>query len=320
MKYFAKIDREKFETEDFEYQNEILVVLELYEYLTSTGGIPIDSTLLQGVKVEPKRICLPVKDVVDDFYEFLLLTYQPQIKGLLTSFFVNFNNKIYGLSKKKQKKKALDRFNKFYKDLKGTEKLSVAEPYESEMGILNYADENRLKFAFYRRKAIKKEVAQREFVLEYLYGNAKYFDGELMNENQFINDFIFFEYQLKVCLALNDKFKFEEDLYFSKLAKTKIQYDKYSDLFYEFEVFLKAYSIIEKLTANISTEVDCLYHSLEELELIVPSKIKYKNFLLEEFNIKKANIVLLELDIQPKNAARVKKYMNLFLKFASKNE
>jgi hypothetical protein len=141
-----------------------------------------------------------------------------------------------------------------------------------------------------------------------------------MNENDLINDFIYFEYQLKILLSLNSRFSFETDIYFSDAAKLKEVFIKYPKLFISFESFLKIHLTIRDLEENVSSNINCLYLTLKKLKLINGKKIDFINYLLDEHNIIQKNLLNLDLKYLPKDQERVDGFIRIFHEFEAKNE
>ncbi|MGY0393312.1 hypothetical protein ACW5R3_12240 [Bizionia sp. KMM 8389] len=307
----GQLDREKFEKKTIVSQNEILVSADYYEEVINTGSISVKDAFQKGVKISVKSSIRPEKTFMDEFYEFLLDRYKEYIYNIFVSFSVDFNDEVYGLTPAEQKKVALKHFNEKYKELKVSGFHKVKKDV-SPLGIENIGLENRLEYLNMRREGLKRNVSKRDFILEYLYGNLKFFDAELMNNDDWINQFVFFESELKALLSLNDRFSFEVDIYFSKAAKDKKVYDRYKHIFISLKSFLEIHITIQNLSTHVSSNIDCLYHSLNELKLITGKKSNFLEYLKTEHNIKKINIPKIELDFDSPNVQRVDGFLKQF--------
>ncbi|GAA3780999.1 hypothetical protein GCM10022271_11570 [Corallibacter vietnamensis] len=316
MEYFGKLNRDMFETEATSQQDEILLSLDYFDALIKTSEIPVTRELYNGVKVQTKQEVRPCKLLLEEFYDFLLMRYIHYINNPFSHFFNDFNNDVYGLSSPDARNKALEQFNAHFKNIK-VEGMDVQNRTVSDNGIENIYPQPKLEYLWNRRQGLKQYVGKRDFILEYLYGNMDFFDHQLMNDDQTINDFVFFEYNLKIILSLNDRFSFEVDTFFSKAAQLKPVFDKYIRIFKSLEPFIRVHLTIESFKENISTEVDCLYHALSVLNLVQGSKSDFSKYLLNEHQISKRNIRKLDLETQPENQKRVDIFMKIFREFAS---
>ncbi|MFL0354781.1 hypothetical protein [Xanthomarina sp. GH4-25] len=316
MKYFGTLDRDKFENEPTEKQDDILVLLNYFKVGKETGDISIRDAYYDHVKVSLKTIIRPTKLLVYDFYDFLILRYKDYIDEQFLSFFLQFNEEVYGKSKKNHKKRALYYFNEIYKEF-SVDGIKKFKRKVSVRGIVNIEAENKMHFLYKRREALKYEIANRSFLLEYLYGNLNYFDSLLMNENKVLNEFIAFEFQLKKLISLNDKFGFESDLYFSKMGVLKETFENFKHIFPRLEIFLKVHSTIDNLDHLIPAHIDSLYPVLVKLNLIKDSKKEFMSYLLKVHEIKKHNIPIIDEMIQLEHAKRMQTYTSEFKELAT---
>ncbi|WP_417196990.1 hypothetical protein [Bizionia sp.] len=318
MKYFGKLERKKFEKESQNKQDEILVLNEFYERIMRTGNVSVSDAFSKSVRVSLTPSNQPTKILVDEIYELLLVRYKLYIENIFIAFFHEFNEEIYGLTHAEARKIALQNFKLIYKDLK-IEGFNKVNRETSSLGIENIAVEKRLEYLSLRRMAIKRNIAIRSFVLEYLYGNMEFFTDEFVNENDLINEFIFFESQLKIILSLNDRYAFETDIYFSKAAKAKNIFEKYPNIFTTLESFLKIHLTIENLEENVSSSINCLYHAINELKLIKGKKSDFITYLKDEHAISKTNIPKIETEFDSPDVKRIHTFLKEFKEFASEN-
>jgi hypothetical protein len=284
MEYFGCLNEEMFSAKSTKEQDEILLSSELFESGTSFSGDFIGKTLVldaSGIK----EYISPSKSLLNDCYEFILVRYKEYIENPFFTFFMEFEKEIYGLESIKQKRIALQHFNERYTDLK-MKADNFARINKSDSGIKTVQNFARTKQLFYARIQHMKEVCDKELVLQYLYGNLSFFDYELMNNHDGVNEAIFFESQLKILISLNDRYEFEVDEYFTESGILLKLFSQYDDIFIEFPVFRYVHKKIKSIKSNEKAEIESLFVALiEKGKILIRKPSKFNKYLQNEFGI-----------------------------------
>lgn len=234
---------------------------------------------LPDIRVEQE----PVQELKDEFYAYILEIFKVDIDNYFYLFFKDFNDVVFGMEHIEQKAIALKAFKEIYDNV--DIKVDFQNKEISKNGIENSTQINRFLKLKGMRSGMCSTLAKYESLIAYLSGNKDYFISDKFKEDEIFLSMLDFERQLKVILSLNDRYQFEEDIAFSKLGKLKDAYKLYQNLFSSFDVFRYTNNFIEELTENKPSNIDSLHQSLLELNLILPKKESFINYVNREHNI-----------------------------------
>ena len=293
MHYFNCINRKEFKGLSENQQKELLVKKKLFQFYYQ---VPLQLDLKKGKQRLQKKLSetekhlKPTSKLRQEFYDFILLHYQHNIKTPFYLFFADFNEEIYGLSRKKQKNKALGYFNSYYQKIKN-DSLTSHIRLLSPTGIEHIKNESRFKTLFHQREAAKENLADRELIMEFLFGNSGFFTAELIKENKVLQKSIEFEAVLKILISLNDRYHFEPDFYFSEAGVLREKYqNSYNKLFVSFDAFLFTQEKIHTFEAHKQAHIESLYVALKELELVRGKDTAFISYVNSEHEMKMTKI------------------------------
>lgn len=278
-------------------------------------SFPLDSI---GSKFVLQKITLsqklkPCKDVLREYYDFVLGQHEFEINNRFVNFFNDYNDKIYGLEKLEQKKIGLQYFNELY-DQVDVKVVRLLRKEISDTGVIQIKNFNRFENLKYWQDGIKENIATLDNVIEFLIGNKEFFNNELLEKDTNFNKAINFEYILKVLVSLNDLYNFEDDLFFSDLGILKDKFYKYNHIFYSFEVFIFVHKEIKDLKPS---HIESLYDALIQLELIGGKKSYFINYLNLEHGMKATKIRKYYSKVNREHDFRVKNYKRELSKFST---
>lgn len=301
--YFGSLDINKFNALQKEAQTQYLISKKLFEIIPSYPIDGLDSKLaLKGITKSQKL--KPNKDVLREYYDFVIRQFEFEIMNKFVNFFNEFNDKIYGLEKLEQKKIGLQYFNELY-DQVDVKNVRLLRKEISDTGVVQFKNINRFENLKYRQDGIKQNIATLDNVIEFLIGNKEFFNNELLENNTYFNKAINFEYILRVLVSLNDRHHFEEDLFFSDLGILKAIFENYTHIFYAFEVFVFVHKKIKDLKPS---EIESLYEALLQLDLIGGKTSYFINYLNKEHGLKTTKIRRYGSKINREHDFRVKNY------------
>ena len=177
--YYNAVDRNDFDKLSKKQQHDFLVVKKLFQYYYE---LPISLDLKNGEQVIRKKLTdiekhlKPVPELKRHFYDFVLQQYQNEIQSPFFLFFKEFNEEIYGLSFEQQKKTALFYSNLYYKKTKN-DVYSGHIRLLSPTGVEHIKNESRFKALSLQRRVAKDNLANKGFLMEFLFGNTDFFDA-----------------------------------------------------------------------------------------------------------------------------------------------
>ena len=211
INYFGLLKGEKLNEFSYEKKMNHLVSKKLFtttKKISLTFNTPIN--LLDASNYE--TVHEPAKELLESYYNFITHTYLEHINNVLINFFYLFNNQIIGLKKKEVK--VISRL--LFLNITGNKhspNFDIVRMLENTHGIPKV--DNTPKLELYNiKRGILKHRAVVEYFLgldEFLMGNSNHFNSKLFEEISIINEVIQFEGELKILLALNDKYKFEKN-------------------------------------------------------------------------------------------------------------
>jgi len=298
--YFGILNPEKVTTLkdeellDYYIDNELFYVSHSYS---------IDKIEIENPKIDLK----PTQAVINTFYDYLKQLFSREIDQSFLHFFNDFNESNYGLDKTAQRKIALEHFNELYKKIKVLE-AGFVKREKDDNGIEQVKNMNRFDFLKGRQNGQKQQLATTENILQFLNGNATYFNSEQFHSNPNTKQFIAFEASLKILISLNGQYKFEEDFHFTDLAKLKNLYNKYRNTFSTFEVFKYTHKTIQSFTETKITHITSLYDALTEMKLVQNNNSSFLNYINLEHQMELTKLKVYEPEQNKQHDQRVQKH------------
>lgn len=130
-------------------------------------------------------------------------------------------------------------------------------------------------------------------VLYYLFGSIDRFDINLYNSNELIQSIFKFENYLSILISLNNKFKFEQENYFTPKSIAQQILEKNERYFKS----IKLLDFIEQElqianNRNFSYVVSLFYYFKKELKSDFPSASKFREIINDNFDLDVGRIKL----------------------------
>lgn len=322
MKHFGCLKDVAFDKSNEREIADFLVGEGLFEMSIEATGNPlsIKDGIMDFIFCQDHRIVEPKETLVEEFYLFIMSdVFKYTILENKLEFFSSFNNQIFGLESLEQKKIALDHFNRIYND----NYLNVITPFEtkiSETGIKHTYTYGKLQMLSYQLHGFKRNLVNKITLNNYLNGNKDFFTKENLLENYDIEDEVQFEIWVQILVELNDRFKFEEDLFFTKIKTEKDRYNRFTYIFKSFESLKFTSRKIEKFYDNKKANIESLYQVLVEHELIKDHKENFIEFLKNEFDIPISKIISYDEKDNYAHDDRVKLFTQEWLNLTAKKE
>ena len=322
MKHFGCLKDVVFDKSNETEISDFLIKEGIFEMIIEATGDPltIKDGIMDFIFSPEHRIVEPKKALVDEFYSFIMNdVFKYTILENKLEFFSSFNNQIFGLEFLEQKKIALDHFNRIYND----NHINVITPFEtkiSETGIKHTYTYGKLQLLSYQLDGFKRNLVNKITLNNYLNGNKDFFTKENLLEKYDIEDEIQFEIWVQILVELNDRFKFEEDLYFTKIRNEKDRYNRYTHIFKSFESLQFTSRKIEKFKDNKKANIESLYQVLVNHDLIKDHKENFISFLKNEFDIVISKIISYNENENYTHDDRVKLFTQEWHNLASKKE
>jgi hypothetical protein len=230
------------------------------------------------MKTEP----LPPPELVDEFNEFIFQTYRENVISSKFNYFSMFNEDFYGLEYSDSRKIALSDFNEIYKNLNITH-ITLVDERVSKNGTNETHTTGKIFKLYFFQQEIKKSMATTENLINYLIGNLEFYSQEFYEETFEIQDGVHLESIKQILVEINDKYNFEEDLYYSKKVREAFKFRDYDYIFKT----LKAYQFTNRMISNFKTikrtYIESIYQVLLEFDLIEDHKENFIAFIKDEY-------------------------------------
>lgn len=316
-KYYGFLEKEKFITWEKKKQVDYLVSEKACCWSRIIAG-SINENVLVGDLNESKLVFRPSDDTIEEFHEFIVTKYDHLISIGFVSFFRDFNNSVFGLDIKEQRRFALKRFNEIYKKV-DVPQIEIIER-KKEFGIIDHI-ENSNRFVKLLQISSAKiiELCPLPIAMEYFYGNEVFFNSEVFKNLDSFKEIISFETDLKILVNLNESYRFEDDFYFGEYGALQMLYMKYSHIFSSFYAFAWAHKTIPNFKEIIPAQIDSLYEALKRLNLVIKPKSNFEKYIREEHHIKTSKVRHIDVEINLDHASRVKGFMRELVKKSKEN-
>lgn len=275
---FEKLSKDK--------QLQILVDLGLYESYTSlelkTENF-LDLSKLNEINT-CKTYINPTYSLRHEFYMFFIGINLTRIDKDFLFFSRDYEDEVYGMEYKDQRKIGLKYFKDNYRRITPKD-ISLGYRTISRTGVEGVEMINRFEFLKGSREALKTNLATDENLKAYLIGNREYFESKEFISQEIYNKVLDFESTLKILLSLNSVYQFEEDATYSNQGILKERYNKYKNVFLNFEVFSWTQKKIQSFIDNKPSQIDSLHQALLELLLISERKKNFIDYVNQEYNM-----------------------------------
>lgn len=259
----------------------------------------------------------PDVELVDEFYEYIMDIYKYEIAKEKLFFFKMFNETIFGLDFNQQKSIALKYFKQIYDDIY----LDLITPFieqRSDNGVVHNYSYSKLQMLSYQYSAFKYNTISRTNLNQYLQGNADFFEKESFSEKFDLSAEISFETKLQIVIELNDRFKFEEDLYFTQIRFDKKKFKEYGHIFKTLQAYQFSNIKIKSFTEDHKARIESLYEVLSLNELINDHKENFMMFLKNEYNLDISKIINYKDKVNFLHSERVALFLSEWTTLTSK--
>ena len=273
--YFGTITHPNFLDWDNDTQNKYLLDIGLFTIMIEGNNIPIAKSKVPG-KLEilaqfdfnnKRYVCNT--QLQKSIYYFLLDRYYAYSKAIPITFFIEFENSIFGLEDHEAKKEALSKFNAIYEKLR----------------IKSFSKKDRFELLYLEREHISSNISkERDIVITFLTGNEDFFDVELYHSNLYLQKIISFEGNLEILLELNKTYTFQTDIYFNENA---LLFEKYQSIYnppFSFEVFKFINDQIKTQKKSKRAELVSLFFFLKENILFSGTEKSFRKLINDFFH------------------------------------
>lgn len=312
MKYFGTFDPKTLELSDIEIENLMLDNGLLEKKLIGTAT-SIENNILKFTVSNTIHI-KPSKELVEEYYKFIIDLFRSEIQGIKLPFFKIFNDEIYGLDSREQKKIALDYFkeiyNNIYKDV-----ITIYNEKISNDGIVHTHNFNKLKMLHYQLEAYKINLSDTRSSLCYLIGDRKTYIESNFIENEVVSEVLEFEAWKQIIVELNSRYGFEDDYYFNNKFKDDINFLKYKKIFKTLESYQFTNTKIKSFKDDEKAKSVSLYQALIDLDIITENKEEFKRFMEAEYGFFPSEIVTYVKNINRTHDKRVAQFKDDWEKF-----
>lgn len=284
MVYFGCIDEVHFNELSTEEQKELFlmkeVLVEVPTVQLANKGVPTNNTMDNSTK----KLIIS-KDLVQEFYSFLLKTLDADIEAPYVDFFHDFEEKTYGSRPKEKRKLAKKNFKKISREYIPTDLLIYQNP-QSSKGIKNLELQSILSSLFDQQNLLKYELADTDLLNQFIFGNKEIFEVSILLDQILIDLLIDFESNLKILVSLNDQFNFEKDEYFTNIAILKEKYhSKFYVIFKSFDAYYFAHQQISQIKNLHNVQIEGLYQAMVDADIINKNAPIFQHFVNDEYNL-----------------------------------
>lgn len=306
MKYFGIVNTEDIVGLSVEEIRYFLLEKEIYDnFLTEETFEKLMTSNFEFGSVEIKQEPIPSLELIDEFNDFISKIYKGKLFDTTYNYFTEFNETFYGLDHNDLKKVALSDFNKIYTNLEILHVTLVTET-TSENGIRHTHTTGKLFKLYYFQQEIKKSMATTENLINFLTGNKAFYDDDFFEQHVEIRDAVHLESIKQILVEINDKFNFEDDIYYSKKLSQQFKFKDYNHIFTNLKSYRFTNDMIRKFRKLKRSYIESLYQVLVELDLIKDHKENFCAFIYEEYKFKVTKITTFAPTKNIQNDKRVK--------------
>lgn len=158
-----------------------------------------------------KTVKEPVKALLNAYYSHITNTFREYIENIFIDFFHSFNNQIFALENPEIKKIARLHYLTIIDNIHSPN-FDIVRMTKNANGIPKVNNATKLELYSIKQDTFKTRAVQEysKGLDQFLMGNIKNFNDGLLSEIPILKEIIQFEGDLKILLALNEEFKFEE--------------------------------------------------------------------------------------------------------------
>lgn len=322
MSYFGYLNKDLLINKTTEELGNYFVELNLYEINCYAKGNV--SNIKDGVielRYNPNELVMePKEKLVDEFYSFIKDLYNYEINSGKFTFFESFNNEIYGLDFADQKRNALSHFLKIYNETY-IDVITFFDEKISDNGITHTTSHSKFKMLHAQQKSFKTNLINEVKLTQYLIGNKDFFNKESLSTKYLtITDTILFETWLQILIELNDRFNFEEDLYFTQIRFDKEKFKKYNHIFKTLLSYQFTNNKIKSFSEDHKAHIESLYQVLLVNDSIYNHKENFMEFLKIEYDLIISKIISYDKNINYSHDERVTLFCSELSNLTSKKE
>ncbi|WP_396167724.1 hypothetical protein [Flavobacterium sp.] len=261
----------------------------------------------------------PTEEFRDEFYFFIIKICKNDIDKEKMLFFKSFNEEIYGLDKINQKNIGLKYFKKLYDEIY-LDEITFFTEQKSYNGIVHSVNFSKLEMLYYQYNTFKSNLFYKIKANKYLDGDHNYFAKENLQKKYDLSEEINFETKLQILVELNDRFIFEEDLFFAEIRFDKAVFKKYREIFTTLESYQFANKKINSFLENKKANIESLYEVLINEKVIFDNKTSFMKFLKNEYDLVLTKIISYDKNVNYFHDERVVLFQEEWSNLASKKE
>jgi hypothetical protein len=222
-------------------------------------------------------------------FDFLKKHYKNGIGGDLALFNRDFDVETFGLTPQEKRKRGLYYFKKYFELAIGDRQIGMKRNSDGEV-----VAEKRFKtLQASRMDHINQLRNINNIVLYYLFGSLNRFDVKFYESNQLIQSIFRFENYLSILISLNNKFKFEEEKYFTPKSIAQEIYENYEE---HFDSVKQLDFIEQELKIGNNQKhgyvVSLYFYFKKELKSAFPSAVLFQKIINNDFYLNIGRIKL----------------------------
>lgn len=249
------------------------------------------------------------EELLEHIYHFLLNQYDKAIDAYSLKYLSVFEEeKLIIVDKDEEQSLAKKHYNKIISPIILNSNVSLQTTAHSPVLV----KKNDFEVLQGLRENLKENLnKKREIAINYLLGDLNYFDGYLINENDFIKSLVKFEAELKVVVYLNHKYMFHDNNSFISITKLDFPYEVFKDRLFVNSNPLEYINYFLKKEKELNkAKLNCLFEALLNTKLIENKKVLFKDllndFFMLPFKIQEVRIASSTANIS--DADRIKEY------------
>lgn len=254
------------------------------------NSIPLDENNFDEMLHE--TIFQPKIDLMNEFYFFIYNHYKEKIINLKFNFFLELEEKCFGIIELEKRKIALSVFNNIYENLEIKFIDIIGEVNtEYEYKHTQLLTDKIFKIYMYQL-SFKKSICTTENMINFLTGNIEFYEDDFYNDNIEIINAVYFEMIVQILIVLNNKNNFHEDKYFNNIFYNECKFEDNKEIFTEVFGYEFTKYIVQTSTSLNKAEIESLYEVLTSQNLVHKrTKEKFQEFVYYEFKLKISKII-----------------------------
>lgn len=283
MNYFGILDKEEIRDLSIDEIEEVLLEKEIYTLIFTQESM--EKLLESDFKLDFDRIKTmpsPPLELINEFHEFIFKTYKKDVIGIKYEYFSKFNEDFFGLEFSELKKISLIDFNEIYENLR-INQITIVDERTTENGIAHTHTTGKLFKLYNFQHQYKTLNASTKNIVNYLTADLSFYNKEFYEQNIEIRFGVHLEVMKQILVEINDKYNFEEDIYFSKKVSDIFKLKDYDHIFKN----LKSYQFTNKTICDFKklkrSYIESLYEVLLKFDLIEDHKENFIAFIKSEY-------------------------------------